>query len=55
MAEPTDARPHYAVKVTNLPPTEIQCRCGEQFTGPDPIGQIAGHMAELNPPPEEDP
>jgi hypothetical protein len=54
MAEPTDPRPHYAVKVTDLPPSEIVCRCGERFTGADPIEQIAGHMAELNPP-QEDP
>jgi hypothetical protein len=44
-----DPRPHYAVKVTNLPPSEIVCKCGEVFTGTDPLGQILAHMKELNP------
>ena len=45
---PEDPRPHYAVKVTDLPPTEIVCKCGETFTGADPIGQMRAHMATLN-------
>jgi hypothetical protein len=44
-----DPRPHYAVKVTDLPPTEIVCRCGVVFDGADPIAQIGEHMDELNP------
>jgi hypothetical protein len=44
-----DDRPHYAVKVTDLPPTEIVCKCGRVFDGADPIGQIAAHMETLNP------
>jgi hypothetical protein len=41
-----DPRPHYAAKVTDLPPTEIVCACGQVFDGADPIG---AHMDELNP------
>jgi hypothetical protein len=44
-----DPRPHYAVKVVNIPPTLIVCKCGERFEGTDPIGAIAAHMEELNP------
>jgi hypothetical protein len=44
----TDPRAHYAVKVTDLPPTEIVCRCGQRFDGDDPIRQIADHMDALN-------
>jgi hypothetical protein len=44
-----DPRPHYAVKVVDLPPTEIVCKCGERFTGTDPITQIGAHMDALNP------
>lgn len=44
-----DERPHYAVKVINLPPTKIVCKCGLAFDGADPIGQLMAHMDELNP------
>jgi hypothetical protein len=43
-----DPRAHYAVRVTDLPPTEIVCKCGETFTGDDPIGQVKAHMDALN-------
>jgi hypothetical protein len=45
---PEDPRAHYAVRVTDMPPTEIACKCGQVFTGDDPIGQIKAHMDELN-------
>jgi|HubBroStandDraft_6_1064221.scaffolds.fasta_scaffold609744_2 hypothetical protein len=44
-----DPRPHYAAKVTDLPPSEIVCACGQVFDGADPISQIGAHMDELNP------
>jgi hypothetical protein len=46
----TDPRAHYAVKVVDMPPAEIVCRCGERFDGDDPIGQITAHMDALNEP-----
>ena len=50
VTEPADVdpRPHYAVKVVDLPPTLIVCKCGERFTGADPIAEIAAHMDALN-------
>jgi hypothetical protein len=44
-----DTRPHYAVRVDNLPPTEIHCKCGEIFQGKDPISAIMNHMDKENP------
>lgn len=52
MSEPVgviDPRPHYAVKVVDFPPRSITCRCGDVFSGPDPIGQMQVHMQEGNP------
>lgn len=43
-----DPREHYAVKVIDIPPTEIVCKCGQTFTGDDPLGQIKTHMSERN-------
>jgi hypothetical protein len=39
-----DARAHYGVKVTDMPPSAIECVCGQRFTGPDPIRQMRDHM-----------
>lgn len=38
-----DPRAHYAVRVDDLPPTSIECKCGEVFTD-DPISQMKAHM-----------
>jgi hypothetical protein len=39
---------HYAVKVVDMPPTEVTCKCGEIFTGDNPLSEMAAHMEELN-------
>jgi hypothetical protein len=39
---------HYVVEAENLPPTKVVCKCGEVFTGDDPIMQIKDHMQERN-------
>lgn len=44
-----DPRPHVAVKVVDFPPRSITCRCGDVFSGPNPIAQMADHMQEANP------
>jgi len=44
-----DPRPHYAVKVVDFPPRSITCRCGDVFSGDDPVAQIKDHMQEANP------
>lgn len=41
-----EVREHFAAKVTDLPPTEIVCRCGKVFNGDDPIQEIKTHMSE---------
>lgn len=43
-----DPRAHYAMRVVDIPPTEIECKCGQVFTGDDPLGQMKAHMDELN-------
>lgn len=54
MVEPTennvdsDPRMHYAVHVTNLPPTEIICKCGERFVGGDVTAKQKKHMDKEN-------
>jgi hypothetical protein len=44
MTQNADSRAHYAEKVTNLPPTEIVCKCGERFVGGDVIEKMRAHM-----------
>ena len=39
---------HYAVEVVDFPPRTITCKCGDIFSGPDPIAQMADHMQEGN-------
>lgn len=48
-----DYRPHYAVKMVDLPPTSITCKCGEEFDEGDVITAILSHMHRLNPPPHD--
>lgn len=43
------ALPHYIVQITNLPPTEIVCKCGALFTGADPTTEIKEHIKNGNP------
>lgn len=42
MTKQSDA--HYAVQVTNMPPTEIICKCGARFVGGDVIQKQKDHM-----------
>jgi hypothetical protein len=44
-----DPRPHYAIQVTNMPPTEIVCKCGARWVGGDVITNLKAHMDALNP------
>lgn len=44
----TETRAHYAERVTNMPPTEIVCKCGERFVGGDVIAKQKAHMDRLN-------
>lgn len=44
----SDPRAHYAERVTNMPPTEIVCKCGERFVGGDVIAKQKQHMDRLN-------
>jgi len=44
----TDPREHYAVMVTDLPPTEVVCRCGERFDEGDVLAALKAHMDAPN-------
>lgn len=44
--------PHYVKQVTNMPPTEIVCKCGAIFTGPRCIDLVTAHVHAENPPDE---
>jgi hypothetical protein len=39
---------HYVIEAENLPPTKVVCKCGEVFTGDNPVMQITVHMKERN-------
>lgn len=43
-----DPRAHYAVRVDDLPPTSVWCKCGDVFTGDDPLASMKTHMDALN-------
>jgi hypothetical protein len=43
-----DPRAHYAVQVTDLPPSEIRCKCGQWFREDDVLAAMKAHMDELN-------
>lgn len=38
--------PHYVVEVVDFPPRSVTCKCGDVFSGPDPVAQITDHMEE---------
>lgn len=42
--------PHFAHLITNMPPTEITCKCGKRFVAGDVIGKLKEHMDRLNKP-----
>lgn len=37
---------HYIIEVTNMPPTEIICKCGARFVGGDVIAKQKQHQTE---------
>jgi hypothetical protein len=41
--------PHYVVRVTNLPPTELECRCGMRKEGPDCLDRMSAHIKASTP------
>lgn len=40
--------PHYVVRVTNMPPTEMECKCGLRMEGPDCLKRMSVHVHEGN-------
>jgi hypothetical protein len=40
--------PHYVVRVTDMPPTELECKCGTRREGPDCLDRMAEHVREGN-------
>ncbi|HSS11893.1 MAG TPA: hypothetical protein VLL25_18540 [Acidimicrobiales bacterium] len=48
MTQTADTRAHYAVQVTNMPPTEIVCKCGARFVAGDVIRKMKTHMDAEN-------
>jgi hypothetical protein len=39
---------HYVVQATNMPPTELVCKCGEIMTGDDCLDRMVAHIDEGN-------
>lgn len=48
-----DPRPHYAIRVENLPPTAVTCKCRKRFTQGDVLLEMKKHMDENNPKPTD--
>lgn len=44
-----DPRAHYVVRADDLPPTSVECKCGERFTSGDVLAAVKAHMDERNP------
>lgn len=42
-----DAR-HYVVRVTDMPPTELECRCGLRMEGADCLERMTEHVRRAN-------
>jgi hypothetical protein len=40
--------PHYVVRVTNMPPTELECKCGTRREGADCLERMKAHVREGN-------
>jgi hypothetical protein len=40
--------PHYVERVTNMPPTEIACRCGIRMEGADCLDRMIEHVKQGN-------
>lgn len=43
-----DDAEHFAVQVTNMPPTEIVCKCGERFAHGDVLTDMKAHVEAGN-------
>jgi hypothetical protein len=39
---------HYLVRVTGMPPTELECKCGSRAEGGGCIERMATHIKEGN-------
>ena len=39
---------HYVVRVTNTPPTELECKCGMRSEGLDCLNRMTTHVMEGN-------
>jgi hypothetical protein len=44
----SDSSEHHVVRVTNMPPTELECRCGVRMEGPDCLTRMSAHVKEGN-------
>lgn len=40
--------PHYVVRATNMPPTELECKCGMIMEGEDCLARMTVHVKEGN-------
>lgn len=45
---PSISDPHYVVRVTHMPPTELECKCGTRREGPDCLDRMREHVREGN-------
>jgi hypothetical protein len=41
--------PHHVVRVTNMPPTELECKCGIRMEGPDCLDRMTAHIKAATP------
>ena len=39
---------HYVVRATNMPPTELECKCGMRAEGADCLDRMSAHVKEGN-------
>lgn len=39
---------HYLVRITDLPPSELYCKCGEVFTGGGVFARMRAHISVAN-------
>ena len=40
--------PHYVVRVTNMPPTELECKCGIRMEGTNCLERMTAHIVSGN-------
>jgi hypothetical protein len=39
---------HYVIRVTNMPPTELECKCGIRTEGADCLARMSAHVKAGN-------